>query len=230
MEDNHMNKKTKELNRINNSLDKQVNPENKEAFTDMICYLRGANISGYHQELVRHDLTEMVLSAQQRGENIRAVIGEDYQAFCDDVIASLPPATLKQRFIDFFDIVCWSLSILGAIKIVLANETIALIHNLISGNPLSYQISVSIGSVISIGIIITAAIVIVEIFMKNAFQIGKKKRNDRLKAFLIGGGLMAVFLLVAWLGRATLFTVHIFIACAVVLVLYISHKVLSQLA
>lgn len=29
-----MNKKTKELNRINNSLDKQVNPENKEAFTD----------------------------------------------------------------------------------------------------------------------------------------------------------------------------------------------------
>jgi DNA-binding ferritin-like protein (Dps family) len=225
-----MNKKTKELNRMNNSLDKQVNPENKEAFTDMICYLRGANISGYHQELVRHDLTEMVLSAQQRGENIRAVIGEDYQAFCDDVIASLPPVTLKQRIIDFFDIVCWSLSILGAINIVMANETIALIHNLISGNPLNYYISVSIGSVISIGIIVAAASVMVEVFIKNAFQIGKKKRHDRRKAFLVGGGLMAVFLLVAWLGRATLFNVHIFIACAVVLVLYIAHKVLSQLA
>lgn len=225
-----MNKKTKELNRINNSLDKQVNPENKEAFTDMICYLRGANISGYHQELVRHDLTEMVLSAQQRGENIRSVIGEDYQAFCDDVIASLPPATPKQRIIDFFDIVCWSLSILGAINIVIANETIALLHNLISGNPLNYQISVSIGSVVSVGMIVTAAIVIVEIFMKNAFQIGKKKKHDKLMAFLIGGGLMAVFLLVAWLGQATLFTVNILIACAVVLVLYIAHKVLSQLA
>lgn len=41
---------------------------------------------------------------------------------------------------------------------------------------------------------------------------------------------MAVFLLIAWLGRATLFTANIFIACAVVLVLYIAHKVLSQLA
>jgi len=225
-----MNKKTKELNRINNSLDKQVNAENKEIFTDMICYLLGANISGYHQELVRHDLTEMVLSAQQRGENIRAVIGEDYQAFCDDVIASLPPATRKQRIINFFDIVCWSLSILGAINIVISDETIAMIHNLFSGNQLNYQISVSIGSVISFGIIIAAAIVIVEIIMKNAFQIGKKKKNDRLKVFLIGCGLMAVFLLVEWLGRATLFTVNIFIACAVVLALYIAHKVLSQLA
>ena len=225
-----MNKKTKELNRMNNSLDKQVNAENKEIFTDMICYLRGANISGYHQELVRHDLTEMVLSAQLRGENIRTVIGEDYQEFCDDVIASLPPATLKQRIIDFFDIACWCLSILGAINIVISDETIAMIHNLFSGNQLNYQISVSIGSVISFGIIIAAAIFIVEIIVKNAFQIGKKKRNDRLKAFLVGGGLMAVFLLVAWLGRATLFTVNIFIACAVVLALYIAHKVLSQLA
>jgi len=214
---------------MNNFLDKQVNPENKEAFTDMICYLRGANISVYHQELVRHDLTEMVLSAQQRGENIRAVIGEDYQAFCDDVIASLPPTTLKQRIIDIFDTVCWSLSIIGAIKIVMANETIALIHDFISGNPRNYQISVSIGSVISIGIIVAAAIFIVEIFMKHAFQIGKKKKNDRWKAFFVGGGLMGVFLLVAWLGRATLFTVNIFIACLAVLALYIAHKVLSQL-
>ncbi|MDW2797666.1 hypothetical protein RZO55_08780 [Clostridium boliviensis] len=225
-----MNKKTKVLNRMNNSLDKQVNPENKEAFTDMICYLRGANISGYHQELVRHDLTEMVLSAQQRGENIHAVIGEDYQAFCDDVIASLPPATLKQRIIDFLDIVCWSLSILGAINIVIANETISMIHNLISGNPLNYHISVSIGSAISIGIIVVEAIVIVEVYMKNAFQIGKKKKNDRLKAFFVGGGLMAVFLLITWLGRATLFTVNIFIALVVVAILYIAHKVLSHLA
>lgn len=63
-----MNRKTKELNRSNNALDQQISPENREAFTDMICYLRGAKISAYHQELVRYDLTEMVLSAQQRGE------------------------------------------------------------------------------------------------------------------------------------------------------------------
>lgn len=96
-----MNRKTKELNRSNNALDQQISPENREAFTDMICYLRGAKISAYHQELVRYDLTEMVLSAQQRGEKIREVIGEDYKGFCDNVIASLPPETRRQRIIDF---------------------------------------------------------------------------------------------------------------------------------
>jgi len=229
-----MNKKTKELNRINNSLDKQVNPENQEAFTDMICYLRGANISGYHQELVRHDLTEMVLSAQQRGENLRAVIGEDYQAFCDDVIASLPPATPKQKVIDFLDIACWSLSILGAINIVISNETITLIHDLIFGsffgNPLNCSISVSIGGVVSIGIVITAAIIIVNVITRRAFQIGKQKGNDRLKAGLVGCGLMAAFLLIARLGQTILFTINIVLACVIVLALYSAHKVLSQLA
>ncbi|WP_124066363.1 hypothetical protein [Clostridium sp. E02] len=225
-----MNKKTKELNRINNSLDEQVNPENREAFTDMICYLRVGNISEYDQEVVRQDLTEMVISAQQRGENISSVIGEDYKAFCDNVIASLPSKTIKQKMIDFFDLVCLCLSLLGVINMVMAEETIPLIRNAIAGKQLNYNISVSLGSVISVDIIVVAAIAIVDIVMKNVFLIGKKKQNDRLKAFLVGGGLMAVFLLIAWLGRATLFTVNIFIALAVVAILYIAHKVLSLLA
>ncbi|WP_333887507.1 hypothetical protein [Clostridium sp.] len=224
-----MNKKAKKLNEINNALDKRISSENKEAFTDMICYLRGANISKYNQELVRQDLIEMVLSAQQRGENIHSVIGEDYQAFCDDVIASLPPETVKQKVIDFFDIICWCLSLLGVINIVFSNETIALIFNLVTRKPLSFYISFSLGSVICTGIIIATAFVIVEVIMKNSFQIGKAKKGDRLKVFLISGGLIAVFLLIAWFGRATLFTVNIFIACTVVLALYVAHRILANI-
>ncbi len=223
-----MNKKVKELNRINNSFDKQVSPENMQIFTDMICYLRGGNISEYDQEVVRQDLTEMILSAQQRGENIQSVIGGDYKAFCDNLIASLPPKTTNQKVRDFFDIVCGSLSILGVIYIIMADETVSLIRNFMTGKPLNYNISVSIGSAISISVIIVAAIVIIEVIMKNSFQLGKKKRNNRLKAFFAGAGLMAAFLLIAWLGRATLFTVNIFVACAIVLLLYLVHKMLSQ--
>lgn len=223
-----MNKKTKALNRMNNSLDKQINAENQEAFTDIICYLRGANISEYNQELVRQDITEMVLFAQQRGENIQTVIGADYQAFCDDVIASLPPKTIKQKVIDFFDFICIGLSILGVINIVMANETSSLIRNFVNGEPLSYQISISIGSVISIGVILAAATVIVEVIMKNSFRVGKKKPNYRIKAFFAGAGIMTFFLLVAWLGRATLFTINIFSACAAVLAFYLAHKILSR--
>ena len=208
-----MNRKTKELNRSNNALDQQISPENREAFTDMICYLRGAKISAYHQELVRYDLTEMVLSAQQRGEKIREVIGEDYKGFCDNVIASLPPETRRQRIIDFFDTLCWGLSILGFINIVISNETIPLIRNAVTGKPLDFSISISLGSLIVIGIILTAAFVIVEVITS-----------------LIGLGITAGILAISiWLGRVTLFTINLWIACSIVLALYVVHKILDRM-
>lgn len=224
-----MYKKTKELNRRNNELDKQINAENHEAFTDMICYLRGADISEYNQEVVRQDLLEMFLSAQNRGENIHSVIGEDYKSFCDDVIANLPSKTAKQKVIDFFDIICLCMSILGAIDIIIADETIALLRDLAAGRPLSFDISVSVGSAIAAGIVIAAAFIIVKVITKNSFKIGKKQKGSRVKVLWAGFGMMSLFLLIAWLGKATLFTVNIFVACAVTLALYIAHRILARL-
>lgn len=222
-----MNQKTRELNQSNNALDKQIRAENQEAFTNMICYLRAANISSYHQELVRQDLTEMILSAQHRGENIREVIGEDYREFCDNVISSLPPETLRQRAIDFFDTVCWCLSILGMINIVISNETILLFYHIITGKPHDFLISISLGNVISIGIIIILAFTITTMILKHSFQIETVTKH-RLKVFIFGAGMTSFFLLIAWLGRTTLFRVNIFIACAVVLTLFAAHKLLER--
>ena len=42
-----MYQKRKELNRENNTLDKQIFAENQGVFTDMICYLRGSSLSAY---------------------------------------------------------------------------------------------------------------------------------------------------------------------------------------
>lgn len=69
-----MNKKTKELLKANNKREELVNEENDEVLTDMICYLRASNVSEYDQELVRADLTEMILDAQERGEDIKKTI------------------------------------------------------------------------------------------------------------------------------------------------------------
>ncbi len=224
MEDTKVNKKAKELNRINNKLDKQINEENQQAFTDMICYIRGTNISDYNQEVVRQDLTEMVLSAQKRGENISSVIGDDYKDFCDNVIANLPHKTQKQRIIEFFDIICLGLSILVTINIVTANETITLIRNLLKGNPLSYNISFSIGSIISNVIIIIISVAIFEYITKKSFQY----KITFLKSFATVLGFLLVFLMIAHFGKQTLFTTNIFIACGAVLVLYVIHKILDQ--
>jgi len=224
-----MNKQTKELNRINNELDEQIAPENREAYTDMICYLRGAKLSEYNQETVRQDLLEMILSAQERGQGLQVVIGEDYQAFCDNIITSLPPQSRKEKMLEFLDIICWCLSILGVITIVFTDETFALFRNLATGKPLNFEISVTLGSVLSTGIIIAAAYIIVEFLLKNSFKIGKKGNVSTGKAFLIGAGIMAVFIFIAWIGKATLFTANIFVACTVILTFYLAHRILSRI-
>ena len=170
-----MNKRVKELNRLNNKLDEQLNEENREAYTNMICYLRVANISEYNQEIIRQDLLEMVLSAQERGENIQTVIGEDYRAFCDNIIASLPPRSVKEKILEFLDILLLCTSLLGTIYIIFSKDTIFLIRNAVSGEPLNFRISVSVGSLIACCIIIAAAIIIVHAVCKTSFKPEKKE-------------------------------------------------------
>lgn len=222
-----MNKQTKELNRLNNELDKQLNAENDKALTDIICYLRAANISEYNQEVIRQDLLEMVLSAQKRGENIQTVIGEDYRVFCDNIIATLPPQSIKEKILNFLDTVFLCAFILGIIHIITSRDTILFIRNLITGEPLNFQISVSIGSVIAYALIVAAAFIIVQVICKTSFK--QEKKENKVKLFVIGAGIMAIFLFLAWIGRDTLFTVNIFAACASVLVLYIAHKILAKI-
>ncbi|WP_304509058.1 hypothetical protein [Anaerotignum sp.] len=224
-----MNKQTKKLNQFNNELDKQIHTENQEAYTDIVCYLRGADISEYNQEVIRQDLLDIILSAQKRGEHIQSVIGADYKDFCDDIIANLPPRNTKEKALEFLDIIVYSLSILSAINIIMADETIALIRNFATGKALSYMISISVGNIISAISIIIIAMMVVRIVTKNSFQMGKKEAMGKLKVFFLCAGIMAIFLFISWVGKATLFTVNIFAACSFTLALYIIHRILAKI-
>lgn len=222
-----MNKKVKELNEQNNILDEQISIDNQKIFTDMICYLRGSNLTDYDIEVVRHDLTEMVLSAQQRGESIDAVIGKDYQEFCDEVIASIPPKTNLQKFIDNLNIFCWALSILFAINIVISGDTISIIENLVSRKHVDFSLSVSTGSAISIVLIFILANFVVNLITKKSFSVEVKYK--KIVGFVIGASLITGILLIAWLGKGTLFTVNYFAACIVTVILFVGHKLLEQI-
>lgn len=221
-----MNKKTKELNRIN-ELDKQVNSENDAVLTDIVCYIRGANISEYDQEVIRQDLLEMILSAQKRDEDIQSVIGGDYKEFCDEIIASLPPRSIGQKVLEFVDIICLCMSILLVINIAISSGTIKLIKSIITGGPLNFEISISAGNFISWAIIIVVAFVIVGSIMKNSFQISNKP-SSIIKISLLNVCLTSILVLIAWIGRTTLFTVNIFVLCGAALTLYITHKILER--
>ena len=69
-----MNKKTKLLLKENNKLEKTLTKESINVLTDNVVYLRGSNISEYHQEEVRHDIIEMVAEGEGRNEDISVII------------------------------------------------------------------------------------------------------------------------------------------------------------
>lgn len=223
-----MNKRTKELNRENNRLDARIFPENEEIYTDMICYLRSANLSDYEIEVVRQDIIDMILSAQSRGESLDTLFGGDYQQFCDEILANLPPKTKKQKAIGTADLICWLLSILFSINILVSADTIGIVVALWEGNPVNWRISVNIGMALTMGLTMLLAYVIVDQVTKHAFR----KDTPHAKWLVFGGGaaLMLVFIGIAWLGRATLFTVHIAVACAVTAALFVAHKILGSLS
>ena len=98
-----MSKTTKELMAENTKREKQLAPENQTIYTNMIVYIRGANLSDQTVEQVRSEITEMLLDAQLRGENIEQVFGENYKEICDEIIEALPEKTRKEKIIDYID-------------------------------------------------------------------------------------------------------------------------------
>lgn len=223
--------KVKELQKSNNQLDKRINAENQAIFTNMICYIRSADISDYNQELVRHDLSEMILSAQERGEDIHSVIGGDFKEFCDEVIANLPNKSAKDKIYEGLDIFCSSMVILGTINLLFSKDLRRVVEEIFSEQATNYSMDISMGMIISTVIIMAAAIFIVNIISKNAFKMISS--SNRLKKMIIGGvaggGIMVLFIILAKFGNHVVFSINIFLALLLLVVFFIAHKLLGRI-
>ena len=77
-------------------MEKQLQADgNASLLTDIVVYLRSANISPYDQEKVRRDIREMLMEGEKRGETAEDIIGGDYKLFCDEVVAEIPKLSRK---------------------------------------------------------------------------------------------------------------------------------------
>jgi DNA-binding ferritin-like protein (Dps family) len=95
-----MNKKTKMLLNENNKFEKyNLSEHSKNVMTDIVCYLRGSDLSEYNQEVVRRDIDYMLSDGEKRGETAEIVVGREYQAFCDEIIKSFPKRTIAEKII-----------------------------------------------------------------------------------------------------------------------------------
>ena len=159
-----MKQKTKALLKENNQREKALSQESQAVLTDIVVYLRGQTLSEYCQEEVRRDIQEMVLEAEARGETINQVIGEDYQAFCDEIVAALPPRTRKERILDALETLLPAVAILAAIWV-----GFSLLTAVIRGESL-WNLSLSLGQGLLYVVILLVAWGLVTYVCRTSFR------------------------------------------------------------
>ena len=181
-----MSKESRLLMRQNNLKEKQVLPENEGVLTDMICYLRGSKLSEVNQERVREDLLEMIIAGQNRGENVKQVIGQNIKEICDDIIDAMPKKTQMEKIMEGIEILLLVFAISG-FTVVLFPQ---LLSQFLKGTFLGHC-SVSIGAVIAMILCMVGAQVIWKFLVDDIFKQKNAKISD-LQLWLLVVTFMAV--------------------------------------
>lgn len=209
-----MSKRTKELLRANNALDAQLNKDNQQMMTNIVVYIRSANISEYEQELVRRDITHMLLDAQAEGRTAEEVIGDDAQAFCDEVIAALPPRPAGERALDAL-----RTGLLAFVVLAVCWLVFSAVDAIIEQHWPYFPITV--GDVISQALIFVTAFIIFRGISRHTF-------DDKLgKLFVLIFGVLAASILASIFLTQFLCNVHIFIIAAVLAICFILYKLID---
>lgn len=219
-----MNKKTRLLLKENNKLEKTLTKESINVLTDIVVYLRGSNISEYHQEEVRHDIIEMVAEGEGRNEDISVIIGNDYKEFCDEIISSIPPRSIKERIVTS---IANSLTCFVTLSVIWLFSSI--IFALISKNSLTL-LPVTSGFIINTVLIISIAVLFVKFVCKTSFN--ENIASSKIKTFLIAWVVLfiifgSVFLIQYFL-VSVVFNIPLYLAIIIILLSFVLSKVLEE--
>lgn len=76
------------------ALSRQLDEDYEKVYTDMVVYIRTSPLTEAEAEEIINDILVMMLEGQARGASVTAVFGEDYQGFCDAMIASMGRGSL----------------------------------------------------------------------------------------------------------------------------------------
>lgn len=183
-----MSRRTKLLRKENNEMEKQLQADgNASLLTDIVVYLRSANISPYDQEKVRRDIREMLMEGEKRGETAEDIIGGDYKLFCDEVVAEIPKLSRKE-------------SILGALRDGLLSADVLLaiwfvwqaVEQIILTGALS-SFTLTAGNIISFLLIMAGASLMFHAFSKNTFILNAA--SEKKVFFILFAAIFALLLL-----------------------------------
>lgn len=219
-----MKKETKELLKKNNENEKQILEENDEIYTNMVVYLRGANISEYNQEKVREDLIAMILDGQERGDDIQKVIGENYKEICDEIIAEIPKKTVKENVMYALMLTLDIVWIVGVISVI---KTLII---MLAKNSKDMTFVFSLGDLISWGMIVFVEYLVVYYICSTTFR-EKERETNKVLSFIIIWFVCCIILcaiiLPSLLIKETIFSVHIGVAALIFGTIFVISRIMS---
>lgn len=214
-----MNKTTKQLLEENNRRGEQLTPENQKILVDIVAYLRGSSASTYQQELVHRDILDMLQEGEARGQTAAQVIGEDYQTFCDEILAELPRRSARERTIYGLSVVSLSAAVLVVIWL-----GFSLFTAVIQG-PFTLWLPVKLGQLLGGALIIAFSYGLVEYVCRTSFE-DRSPTKVQVIGIFVG---MVLFFLICMLLRQTLFSLHAGIAAVLAVILYLIYKVTDRM-
>lgn len=211
-----MRKKTKALLEKNNQAEKALSAKSQILLTDIVVYLRGSRISTWEQEQIRSDITQMMLDAENRGEEAEAVIGTDPKEFCDNILAELPPMPRWESLL-----CALRDSLLAATILTIIWLGFGILEGLMERGSW-HELTLTIGQVISgTGILLTSCGVVYWI-CRRSFSAGQKKGLWVLLFLVLFGVLSAGIFL-----RMPIVTMPVQMAAGAVIVLLACYKLLD---
>ena len=215
-----MNKTTKQLLEENNRRGEQLTPENQKILVDIVAYLRGSSASTYQQELVHRDILDMLQEGEARGQTAPQVIREDYQTFCDEILAELPKRSMKQRIVYALSTVSLSAAVLLSIRLVFF-----LVEAPFQNRAFTPWFPMTLGQFWGGIMLITYSYSLVEHICRNSFEDRNPSRLQVISFFVCIG----LFFILRIFLRQTLFFLHAGIAALLIAVLFLIYKITNRM-
>lgn len=212
-----MSREARILRDENNELEKRLDDKTNDILTDIVVYIRSANISDIDQENVRRDITQMLIDARGRGETADDVIGGDYKAFCDAIIAEIPKMSTKKHVMTAIRDTLPALGVLIGIWAVFS-----VIEQIINGATW-YVTPVSVTDILGGAAMLILATLIVVYITKNSFN--AKPASLVCLILLITAVVLCAALL---LPNRIIFSPNIAADAALVIVIFAAHKIIDN--
>jgi DNA-binding ferritin-like protein (Dps family) len=220
-----MNKKTRTLLKENNQFEKNLNEKNIKVITDIVVYLRGCDISEYHQEEVRRDIMQMIADGEKRNEDINSVIGEDYKTFCDEIVSAFPARSKKEKFLN------WSSQILYLFSIMSLIWFFSSIISAFSGKTPITSLPITLGFVINSILITLISSIFVSFICKTSFN--ENVKLGKFKTFLISWIVLfiifGIFIFIGYFLRTELLRIPFYVGLLLIIIPFILSKILDEL-